>query len=176
MSNGIIRGKPNSVAPLFFRSDYMEDKVNHPSHYETDGIQCIDAMVAAQGADAVKEFCVCNAFKYIWRFRHKNGIEDIKKAAWYLNKYVELSEPSVGEIVDKVYDTIDEGGESNKAQEKREHTTWNDSLKSDMFACGNCGAYLDVADGNSGEFKEPTYCPECGCRVDENYWRFHNAL
>lgn len=66
------------------------DNINHPSHYETNGIECIDAMEAAQGADAVQDFCICNAFKYIWRHKHKNGAEDIKKAVWYLNKWLEL--------------------------------------------------------------------------------------
>ena len=41
--------------------------------------------------EAVKDFCLCNAFKYIWRTKNKNGIEDIDKAIWYLNKYKELT-------------------------------------------------------------------------------------
>jgi hypothetical protein len=49
-------------------------------------------MVETQGADAVKNFCLCNAFKYIYRTRRKNGLEDVKKAIWYLEKYVELEE------------------------------------------------------------------------------------
>ena len=55
-------------------------------------IECIDAMISSQGADAVKDFCLCNAFKYIWRTKNKNGIEDVDKAIWYLNKYKELSQ------------------------------------------------------------------------------------
>lgn len=66
------------------------NNVNHPSHYETNGVECIVAMEAAQGADAVQDFCICNAFKYIWRHKHKNGAEDIKKAVWYLNKWLEF--------------------------------------------------------------------------------------
>ncbi len=66
------------------------DSVNHPSHYETNGIECIDAMKASQGVDAVQDFCICNAFKYIWRHRRKNGAEDIKKAVWYLTKWLEF--------------------------------------------------------------------------------------
>jgi hypothetical protein len=66
------------------------DNVNHPSHYETNGIECIDAMKATQGVSAVQDFCICNAFKYIWRHKHKNGAEDIKKAVWYLTKWLEL--------------------------------------------------------------------------------------
>lgn len=71
---------------------YDDDDVNHPSHYETNGVECIDAMEASQGTDIVKGHCLCNAFKYIWRCKHKGKeIEDIKKAVWYLNKYLDLS-------------------------------------------------------------------------------------
>lgn len=68
------------------------DPVNHPSHYTKGGFECIDAMIASQGIEAVKDFCVCNAFKYVFRHREKNHVEDIKKAKWYLNKYLELCE------------------------------------------------------------------------------------
>ena len=49
----------------------MNDPVNHPSHYETGGIECFDAIVASQGMESAKDFCLCNAFKYIWRCKHK---------------------------------------------------------------------------------------------------------
>ena len=68
------------------------DNVNHPSHYETGKFECIDVMLETQGKEAVKDFCVCNAFKYLYRHGNKNGLEDIKKAIWYLNKFVELEE------------------------------------------------------------------------------------
>lgn len=68
------------------------DNVNHPSHYETGNFECIDVMIETQGKEAVMNFCVCNAFKYIYRHNNKNGVEDIKKAKWYLDKYIELSE------------------------------------------------------------------------------------
>lgn len=66
------------------------NNVDHPSHYTQGGIECIDAMTSAFGKEAVKHFCICNAFKYIFRHQHKNGLEDINKAFWYLNKYKEL--------------------------------------------------------------------------------------
>ena len=68
----------------------MADNVQHPQHYETGKFECIDVMVETQGTIAVQDFCVCNAFKYLYRHRRKNGKEDIAKAAWYLNKYLEL--------------------------------------------------------------------------------------
>lgn len=68
----------------------MADNVNSPAHYTQGGIECIDAMVSAFGAEAVKTYCKINAFKYIWRTDLKNGVEDIAKADWYLKKYLEL--------------------------------------------------------------------------------------
>lgn len=66
------------------------DVVNHPSHYETGNFECIDVMIETQGKEAVLNFCLCNAFKYLYRHNRKNGIEDIKKSRWYINKYIEL--------------------------------------------------------------------------------------
>ena len=70
----------------------MNDVVNHPSHYESGKFECIDVMEETQGKEAVMNFCICNAFKYLYRHNRKNGIEDIKKARWYLDKYIELKE------------------------------------------------------------------------------------
>ena len=61
----------------------MDDKVNSPRHYTQykSGIECI----------AVTEhmnFCVGNAIKYLWRSEHKNGIEDLKKARWYVDREI----------------------------------------------------------------------------------------
>lgn len=68
------------------------DVVNHPAHYETGKYECIEVMVEAIGANEVMGFCLCNAFKYLYRCGRKNGVEDVKKARWYLNKYLELWE------------------------------------------------------------------------------------
>lgn len=64
------------------------DPVNRPAHSTSSGIECIDAMQAAFGVEAVKDFCLCNAFKYLWRHRNKNGVEDLKKCRWYLNRLI----------------------------------------------------------------------------------------
>ena len=66
------------------------NNVDHPSHYNQGNIECIDAMIAAFGKETVEHFCICNAFKYLWRSEFKNGSEDIKKALWYLTKHNEL--------------------------------------------------------------------------------------
>ena len=63
------------------------DNVSHPQHYaDSCSIECIEAMLVAFGAEATFDFCVCNAFKYLWRYKNKNGEEDINKANWYVNK------------------------------------------------------------------------------------------
>lgn len=72
--------------------DAKADPVNRPAHYTSGGIECIDAMQAAFGDEAVKDFCLCNAFKYLWRHRQKNGVEDLKKARWYLNRLITAME------------------------------------------------------------------------------------
>lgn len=68
----------------------MTDNVNHPSHYTQGKVECIDALDAAtQGLVGLEAVCTANAIKYLWRWKHKNGTEDLKKAQWYINKLLE---------------------------------------------------------------------------------------
>ena len=63
------------------------DAVNHPQHYTRGGVECIDALEAATvGLEGIEAVCTANAIKYLWRWKHKNGIEDIDKAIWYLKR------------------------------------------------------------------------------------------
>ena len=88
----MYKNEEEVVEPIEDVKDY--DTVNHPLHYESlngnFNMECIDAMRAAFGDESVAEFCINNAFKYIWRHTSKGKNEDIKKAIWYLNKYLEL--------------------------------------------------------------------------------------
>lgn len=64
------------------------DKVNHPSHYQKDGKECIEVMLEVYGIQAVINFCELNAFKYRWRAGLKTGEsaeDDLNKANWYTN-------------------------------------------------------------------------------------------
>ena len=72
----------------------MVDNVNHPTHYTQGGIECIEALKAATvGKTGIEAVCVANAIKYLFRYENKNGLEDVKKAQWYINRLVqELSE------------------------------------------------------------------------------------
>ena len=71
----------------------MSDSVNHPPHYTAGKVECIDALEAAtinlQGIEAV---CTANAIKYLWRWKQKNGHEDLRKAVWYINKILEMEQ------------------------------------------------------------------------------------
>lgn len=92
----------------------MADNVNHPSHYETGKFECIEVMQEVFGVEAVQNFCVCNAFKYLYRHRRKNGKEDIEKARWYLNKYLEL------EAKDDIKRVSESGNENNGLKQTSE--------------------------------------------------------
>lgn len=68
------------------------DNIN-PAHYkDRTSIECIDAMIMTFGVKRTAEYCVQNAYKYVWRYKYKNRLEDLKKAEWYIDKFEELSE------------------------------------------------------------------------------------
>jgi hypothetical protein len=70
----------------------MSDPVNHPPHYTAhkSGIECIQVTEHLS-------FCVGNAIKYLWRadLKHDDAIEDLKKAAWYINREIERRKKQV---------------------------------------------------------------------------------
>jgi hypothetical protein len=66
----------------------IHDAVNHPSHYRQGAVECIDAIKSAVGDDGFEAYCQGQVIKYIWRFRHKNGLEDLQKAQWYLTELI----------------------------------------------------------------------------------------
>ena len=65
------------------------DNVNHPAHYCMGRIETIEAIEVALGADGFRAYCAGNVLKYVWRYRYKGGVEDLKKARWYLDKLIE---------------------------------------------------------------------------------------
>jgi hypothetical protein len=63
------------------------DNVNHPQHYTNGKVECIDGIEAAtEGLTGFEGYCTGNAIKYLWRWKHKNGAEDLKKAKWYIER------------------------------------------------------------------------------------------
>ena len=70
-----------------------KDMVNSPSHYTQGSIECIDAIAqVVKDLDGMEAMCTGNAIKYLWRWKHKNGVEDLKKAKWYLQRMIDSLE------------------------------------------------------------------------------------
>jgi len=63
------------------------DVVNKPPHYQGE-VEAIDSIKAAMSYEGFKGYCQGNALKYIIRFDRKNGVEDLRKAEWYIKKLI----------------------------------------------------------------------------------------
>lgn len=87
---GSVRGDMSNIQLCMPR----KEQVNHPNHYNQGQYECIAVMESIYGIEATMNFCLLCAFKYTWRTNDKDGIQDIDKAIWYLQKYKELQERS----------------------------------------------------------------------------------
>lgn len=77
----------DEINPDFKKSS----NVNHPFHYNQGGVECIDGIAAAcQGLEGEEAFCTGSAIKYLWRWKHKNGVEDLEKAKWYIDRLIKV--------------------------------------------------------------------------------------
>ena len=75
------------------KNNNVVDMVNSPPHYNQTGIECIDALEAMLG-DGFESYLQGNIAKYLWRYKYKNGAEDLMKAQWYLSKLIEVVDDS----------------------------------------------------------------------------------
>lgn len=67
----------------------IKDNVNHPNHYTQGNVECIEALKAAtSNLKGIEAICTANAIKYLWRWKDKNGIEDLNKAKWYIDRLI----------------------------------------------------------------------------------------
>ena len=67
------------------------DNVNSPQHYQGK-VECIDCIESAiAGLNGIEAFCTGNAIKYLYRWKKKNGITDLKKAKWYIDKIISVN-------------------------------------------------------------------------------------
>lgn len=61
-----------------------------PSHYRAGKVECIEALASATiNKRGIESICTANVIKYLWRYEQKNGVEDVRKAQWYLNRLLE---------------------------------------------------------------------------------------
>lgn len=66
----------------------MHDPVNKPKHYQGK-VECIDAIESAIGElNGMEAMCTGNAIKYLYRWKQKGGLEDLRKAKWYIDKII----------------------------------------------------------------------------------------
>ena len=80
MEKGVYRGEEH-------------DPVNHPSHYNQFGIECLDAIEASMSPEEFKGYLKANTLKYLWRYKYKGKpLEDLKKGQFYLNLLIEKVE------------------------------------------------------------------------------------
>ena len=67
----------------------IKEMVNHPDHYAGGRFECIEVMEDIFGKRSTSDFCILNAFKYLWRCKNKyDKIEDLKKAKWYIDRAI----------------------------------------------------------------------------------------
>ena len=84
-----------ALQDLATKQTVAEDVVNSPSHYNSGGIECIQAIEASMELEAFQGYLKGNTLKYLWRMSYKGkALEDCKKAQWYLNKLISTLEKS----------------------------------------------------------------------------------
>lgn len=102
-----------------------QDNVNHPKHYEGHcSIECIDNMRLIFGNQRVTDYCIVNAYKYLSRYKYKNGYEDLKKAKWYLDEAEVLKLTMETDFDYEIFDKLVEL--CNKYMEEYEHGKRNE--------------------------------------------------
>lgn len=88
----IDEGETLDTKYLDFPEEEEEDVVNHPSHYGDGSIECIDYMEDNMDPAMFMGYLEGNVKKYTHRYRYKNGVEDLKKAGWYLDYLIAVME------------------------------------------------------------------------------------
>ena len=74
-----------------------KDMVNSPPHYNKFGVECIEAIQSATG-EGYEYYLQGNIIKYLWRYRYKNGVQDLEKAKWYLSRLIYIKNKADGQL------------------------------------------------------------------------------
>ena len=117
----------------------MNENINNPAHYTQQPVECIEFTQHMN-------FCLGNAFKYVWRYADKNGTEDLEKARWYLQHH--LDEELLTDLVDDIWADGQEALHEcrfDDAQEAILRTIWFGSMESadPDYVLVKCIAMLD---------------------------------
>lgn len=86
-----LRLQPINLWSLKMSDEYTRAggvvKMINPDHYKQGEVECIDALEAATiRLNGIEAVCTANAIKYLWRWKEKNGSEDLEKAIWYIQR------------------------------------------------------------------------------------------
>jgi hypothetical protein len=128
-----------------------KDNIN-PSHYKNGKVEAIDAIESAtvnkKGLEAV---CVANVIKYLWRYEDKNGIEDIKKAQWYINKLITHYNENIRENHQSNEGSTHISERGKQDQEGREESALQEQLRKSIehFGRGNARVKFVWLDNDS---------------------------
>jgi len=82
-------GHNNYMLRRLKEEEAKTEMVNHPPHYKEGEIECIDYLEDSLGKKGFSFYIEGNIKKYIHRWRHKGGIQDLKKAQWYLSRLID---------------------------------------------------------------------------------------
>lgn len=86
---GDMEPEQKTIHPVKTITLPKNDTVNHPAHYTTGKVECIDGIEAAiAGLDATEAFLTGCAIKYLWRWKKKGGVTDLQKSRWYLDRLI----------------------------------------------------------------------------------------
>ena len=81
-------GAPVYCSEHCLDTDNLEPDNINPDHYKVGGIETFDFITAKTSPEQLAGYCKGNIIKYVTRADHKNGVEDLKKAKWYLDKLI----------------------------------------------------------------------------------------
>lgn len=88
LANDVIREDEPAIADMVKAAVPRFDNVNHPSHYTQGAVECIDALKASMTKEEFIGYLKGCQMKYVWRYRMKGGVEDLRKARWYLDRLI----------------------------------------------------------------------------------------
>jgi len=88
LSGSLYHPSDSALDNTMFPKENQEDNVNHPPHYNKGGLEAIE-YIKQQLGDGFSDYLEGNVTKYLHRYKYKNGVEDLKKAEWYLKKLIE---------------------------------------------------------------------------------------
>ena len=87
---------PEEWDTVYQKLKNQSNNVSSPAHYNKGNIECIDAIEAASTKEEFEGYLRNNVLKYVWRFRYKDNVTDLRKARWYLDKLISKVTENVG--------------------------------------------------------------------------------